>query len=379
MHNGSRYRVSMWAKLAPGEPDAMLRVSIQRTYGGQTNYETLVAGKTVTADEWVHFEGDYLFAYDTDSLSIYVESSAAVGNPPRHPSFYIDDFGSGTPAAADQPLTPVKDAAAVLPRRRHRTGADGRPALGALLRRFNSVTAENAMKFSSISPQNLQLRSVDTLATSPRSHGLTMRGTRCCGTSRFGLCSARTERRSSRASIATAPRRLSRTSDGGHPVQGRSRLVGRRQQAIDASQPDGLRVTPWPQIIGPDYIDKAFDAREYAGPDAKLYLNEFSTTDPTKRQALLGVVEGMLERGVPLDGVGHQMHINVYQPAVAEIRTTLETFGDLGLDNQITEMDMSVYSDTTTSYDPIPPEPSCGRGIATRDLQSCAQQTSSAR
>jgi len=31
--NGSRYTVAAWVKMAPGEPDTQLRVSIQRTFG----------------------------------------------------------------------------------------------------------------------------------------------------------------------------------------------------------------------------------------------------------------------------------------------------------------------------------------------------------
>ena len=51
--NGSRYRVSVWVKLAPGEPSTQLRVSLQRNIGTITSYHTVVGNTTVTADQWV--------------------------------------------------------------------------------------------------------------------------------------------------------------------------------------------------------------------------------------------------------------------------------------------------------------------------------------
>lgn len=378
MHNGSRYYVSLWAKLAPGEPDVQLRVSIQRTYNGAVNYNTVLGNKTVTANEWVHFEGNYTFAFDTTSLSMYVESAAAVNG--GHPSFYIDDFQLVYhPTPPIQPLTPVKDVLEPY----FLVGAAMDSAQTTTihsqlaLRHFNSITAENSMKISSIHPRNTSdelavpnpadynFGPADTLANFVRSHpGVTMRGHTLLWHQQV-------------------PDWLFKRADGTTPMQpgdaaDRVLLLDRLKkhiqtvvtryndvvsswdvvnEVIDANAPDGLRASAWLQIVGPDYIDKAFEyARQFARPDAKLYINDYSTTNAAKRQALLRVVEGLIARGVPVDGVGHQMHINVYQPSVAEIRTTLQTFGNLGLDNQITEMDVSVYGDSSGRYDPIPQE-----------------------
>ena len=76
----------------------------------------------------------------------------------------------------------------------------------------------------------------------------------------------------------------------------------------------------------------------------------------------------MLARGVPVDCVGHQMHINVESPSVAAIRTTLEAFAALGLDNQVTEMDISVYTDSTSRYQVVPEEILVQQGYRYRDI-----------
>ena len=80
----------------------------------------------------------------------------------------------------------------------------------------------------------------------------------------------------------------------------------------------------------------------------KLCINDYSTTDTSKRQALLSLVQGMLARGVPVDCVGHQMHINVDSPSVAAIGTTIETFAALGLDDyEIAKKSASASTPTT--------------------------------
>ena len=86
-------------------------------------------------------------------------------------------------------------------------------------------------------------------------------------------------------------------------------------EAIDQSQADGFRRSPWFNIIGPDFIDIAFQAAREAAPTAKLYYNDFSTTDTTKLAFIAALVSGMKSRGVPIDGVGHQMHNNVDFPS----------------------------------------------------------------
>lgn len=52
----------------------------------------------------------------------------------------------------------------------------------------------------------------------------------------------------------------------------------------------------------------------------------------------------MIEQDVPIDGVGHQTHIDIYNPSIDSIITSMRKFADLGLDNLVTELDMSIYA-----------------------------------
>ncbi|MGG7621450.1 endo-1,4-beta-xylanase [Bacillus coreaensis] len=106
----------------------------------------------------------------------------------------------------------------------------------------------------------------------------------------------------------------------------------------------GLRESAWYKITGDEYIKVAFEtANRYAAKDAKLYINDYNTEVTPKRTHLYNLVKDMLEQGVPIDGVGHQAHIQIGWPSNQEIEDSINMFADLGLDNQITELDVSLY------------------------------------
>ncbi len=72
------------------------------------------------------------------------------------------------------------------------------------------------------------------------------------------------------------------------------------------------------------------------------------------------MVTALLARGVPVDGVGHQMHDNFEFPSAQSMADTLDLFAGLGVTQHVTEMDVSVYSGSvprpSPNYDEIPAE-----------------------
>lgn len=116
-------------------------------------------------------------------------------------------------------------------------------------------------------------------------------------------------------------------------------------EVIEPADPDGMRASDWYKIAGTDFIATAFRAaREAGGPNIKLYVNDYGTDDPRKRDLLYELVKRLLDEGVPIDGVGHQTHIDVYGPSVENIMASMRKFAELGLDNIVTELDMSIYA-----------------------------------
>ena len=103
-----------------------------------------------------------------------------------------------------------------------------------------------------------------------------------------------------------------------------------------------------------------------------LFINDYNTTIPNKRLCLYNVVLAMQGRGVPVDGVGHQMHDNVEFPSAQTMADTLDLFAGLGVTQHVTEMDVSVYSGSFNTpvahYDEIPADRFCWQARHYRDF-----------
>lgn len=110
-----------------------------------------------------------------------------------------------------------------------------------------------------------------------------------------------------------------------------------------------FRDSPWYQITGHQFLDWAFHAARAADPSCKLFINEYDTEKDAKRQRLFEIVRGMQSRGVPLDGVGHQVH---WRPtsSLQGLATALDEAASLGLENHITELDVTIYTDGGHCY-----------------------------
>jgi endo-1,4-beta-xylanase len=99
----------------------------------------------------------------------------------------------------------------------------------------------------------------------------------------------------------------------------------------------------WRRFIGDDYIEQALRAAHAANPQAKLFINEYAIEGPSaKLDGLVALVRDLRARNVPLDGVGLQYHTHI-QGFLNEqtLAATMRRFTDLGLQVQITEMDVA--------------------------------------
>jgi endo-1,4-beta-xylanase len=375
--NGSRYTVSVWAKLAPGEPTSQLRVSIQRTFGGVTNFNTVVPNTTVTAGEWVRLRATYDFVFNYTALTLYVESSSGT------PSFYIDDFDLTfvPPPKAERDITSV-----------HETLSPFFPVGAAvwqgdlagehaflLKKHFNSLTSENDMKWSSVEPTegSFTFATADAQVALARANLMQVRGHTLVW---HNQTPAWVFNDPSGNPMTPTPQNkallLQRLANHIREVVGHfGDDIGAWDvvnEVIDPSQPDGFRRSPWFNITGTDYIDTAFRIARDVAPEAKLFVNDYDTTNVVKREFLLALIGDLKDRGVPVDGIGHQMHNNVDFPSAQAIIETINLFAELGVDNQVTELDVSIYSNSfpgpVVNYEDIPADRLVRQAFRYRDF-----------
>lgn len=90
-------------------------------------------------------------------------------------------------------------------------------------------------------------------------------------------------------------------------------------EAIDENEPDGFRRSDWFNVLGPEYIEKAFIYAHQADPNAQLFYNDYSTENPVKREYIYKLIKSLREKGIPIHGVGLQCHISVSWPSVEEV------------------------------------------------------------
>jgi endo-1,4-beta-xylanase len=371
LHVGHKYFVGVKVRLADGEDPVNVRVSLQRTLNGVTTFPTLIGNTQVTSSGWVDLSREVVFDMDSEQLQLYVETASGTA------SFYIDDF-----LLVHMPILPIQQdipsvyevlddyfpvGAAITP-----SQTSGR--YGQLLdKHFNLVVAENAQKWDAIQPTegNFNWTQADIIADYARDRGIKMRYHTLLWHAQVPAWVFQDTNGNPLVAGNAAHRELLIERMKTHIQE----IVKRYDDVVESwdvvneviADGGGLRNSPWLQIIGPEYIDYAFLFAAEVVTDGALLINDYNTNLEPKRTTLRNVVQGLLDRGIPIDGVGHQMHINIDWPSLSNIRETLEMFAAMGLMNEITEMDMSVYTNSTDTS-PVTEAQLARQGYRYRDI-----------
>jgi len=114
-------------------------------------------------------------------------------------------------------------------------------------------------------------------------------------------------------------------------------------EAISDKKDEYMRPSLWYQICGEEFIEKAFRWAHEADPNALLFYNDYNEIDPVKREKIIRMIKELKAKGVPISGVGLQGHWAINEPSKEQLESTLKDFSSLGLNMQITELDISVY------------------------------------
>jgi endo-1,4-beta-xylanase len=227
---------------------------------------------------------------------------------------------------------------------------------------FNSVTAENEMKFASLEPNegSFTYSTADAIVNFAVTNKMKIRGHTLVWHSQnpswlFSNGSGGTA--SKDVLLARMKNHISNVM--GH-FKGKVYAWDVVNEAImedgsyrDGNESDDSKKSQWYAIIGESYIAEAFKAAHDADPDAKLFYNDYYDYLPTKQQAIYNMLKGLLDQGVPVNGVGMQCHLNIapstdptnqaYYQDVGHLEDAIKLYSSLGLDVQVTELDMSLY------------------------------------
>jgi endo-1,4-beta-xylanase len=113
-----------------------------------------------------------------------------------------------------------------------------------------------------------------------------------------------------------------------------------------------LRSSVFSQKMGQAFIDQAFVNARAVDPQVDLFYNDYNIEAGGRKTAnLLSMIDGMKSRGVPITGVGFQMHVTIDWPSITAIESSLKAVADRGLKVKISEMDVSMKS-AYTSFTP---------------------------
>jgi len=111
----------------------------------------------------------------------------------------------------------------------------------------------------------------------------------------------------------------------------------------EAIEDDGsYRQSPYYKIIGPEYIELAFQFAHEADPDVELYINDYSMAKPAKREAYVKLLRNLKAKGLRIDAIGMQSHNGYDYPDYAEYEKSMEAFAAEGVKVMLTELDINM-------------------------------------
>jgi len=368
MYPGSVYNVSGWVMLQPTDgTNHVINVSLQTTLNGTTSYPGVSGypGITVPADgAWhqINVMGyNMSSAYDQGAAFLYFQTVPSAGDDLV--SFYIDDFQVSyvNPPQIQKDIPSIFQTlsqffpigAAV-----DMTDISG-PHAQLLTMHYNSITSGNDMKWSSVESAkgSFNYTNADAQVGLAQCAGMRVRGHNLVWANGSQVPAyAAGDGTDSAANQALV------TDNIQEHIKNEVQHFGNKVYAwdvvnepLDPSQPDCLVHGPFYKVLGASYLDVALQAaRDSAPAGTKLFINDYSTTDANRLACLVKVVGDLKSRGVPLDGVGHEMHNAINYPSVPAMVNAIETVGNAfpDIDQHVTELDVSVYNagDTKSNY-----------------------------
>ncbi len=207
-------------------------------------------------------------------------------------------------------------------------------------REFDSLTPENEMKWESIEPQpgHFNFDAGDRLVAFAAENGIRMRGHTLVWHSQLAFWVK---------GLKADPLRAAMTRHI-QSVVGHWKGKIAQWDVVNEALADGptgeLRPDSTFAVLGPTFIDEAFRLAHAADPDAQLFYNDYEIEgDNPKGEAAYQLCKRLKAAGVPIAGIGFQMHVDPRSwPTAEQIRRNIERYAALGLLVEFTEVDVPI-------------------------------------
>lgn len=387
LESGETYKVSTWVKYNEGPNKKTFKLQFSNEFTDEDVQYATIAEKSIKKGEWTLIEGEYTIpsSENLNSYSFYMETSykeTADSDPESADydlmDFYIDEVKFAKVAKSDNKHE--EDIKSLYEALTESLGQDfilgtavrpdqleeGSEYEALISKHFNAIVAENVMKVEPLRPSEdvYYWDDADTLVNYAYDNDMLMRGHALVWHSQMPSWFFKDSEDNSKE--VSGEDLLERMTE--HITTVASRYSGKiyawdvvNEVMADGESENGLRRdnenSKWARIIGDldgdgdddDYIEAAFKAARAADPNAKLIINEYGAESAGRKQdELYNLIERLLVAGVPVDGVGLQTHISMYNPDVKRFEATIERFSELKKYNpdftvQITELDVSIY------------------------------------
>ncbi|WP_439657931.1 non-reducing end alpha-L-arabinofuranosidase family hydrolase [Lentzea sp. HUAS TT2] len=199
---------------------------------------------------------------------------------------------------------------------------------------FTSVTPENEMKWDTVEPgpNRFNFGPADQIVGQARSRGMSVRGHTLVWYQQIPDWVRNLNGNDLRAAIANHINQVAGHWKG---------QIHSWDVVNEAFEENGSR-RQWfvQQRLGDGYMDEAFRTARAADPGARLCYNDYNTDGiNAKSTGIYNMVRDFKSRGVPIDCVGFQSHLSS-GANLSSYQANLQRFADLGVDVQITELDV---------------------------------------
>jgi len=215
-------------------------------------------------------------------------------------------------------------------------------------RHFDSLTAENAMKMRYLQPEAGEFRfeHADALVDWAREQGMVVHGHTLVWHNQAPRWMNELRGSAERFEAVLE----SHVDTVARHFAGRLVSWDVLNEAFTDDKPTQWRDTIWYRNIGPKYAELVFRWARDAAPGVDLYYNDYNISGaigPGKLQKVLEMVDDFQARGVPIDGIGFQMHVNLEAPSNEAMRAAFAEVVRRGLKVRISELDVSVNTKET--------------------------------